>query len=131
MPTGRKSLTFKQTIVNGNNIQEVETVVTGDQLIEIEVTLDASTSPQEIETLFKKDNVVACSLHCTRATTLKTNDSGTPDDTIALVANTMRPYYDGNGTNPFATADVETLYAVQAANTATAVLTVRILLDTP
>ncbi len=131
MATGRKSLTFKQTVVDGNNIQSVETVVTGDQLIEIEVTLAASTSPQEIKSMFPKDNVVACSLHCTRATTLKTNSSSAPDDTIALAAGVLVPFYTGNGDNPFDSADVTTLFAVQAANTATAILTLKILTQTP
>jgi len=80
------------------------------------VTIPASTNNYELVIAFPYATISSVYILSDKALTVKTNSSGSPDDTIAIAAAKPLAYY-GSGTNPF-TANVTKLYITNAGGTA-------------
>jgi hypothetical protein len=102
-------------------------VAPGDA-IERDVNVPASTTNKEVPLAFDLTGMLGLVIWADGDLTVKTNDSGSPDDTLAFKAG--RPLVwlkDTPAANPF-TADVTTLFLTNASSTTAVVLYVRILL---
>lgn len=111
-------------------LQSVEKEYTGDGKISLRPTIPASSTNFSVTPFaFAIANVKSIWLKCNKAATLKTNDSGTPQDTIALAAGVPKVWNADmtSGENPFS-ADITALF-VTMADTAAAELELDIILD--
>lgn len=106
------AITLKfRTIVTRDTIQVFDytnSIATGDGAILEQVAIPASTT-QEVDLTFAFAKLQAFYLTSDKAVTLKTNSSGSPDETIALVANVPQ-FYPG-GANLFG-HDVTKIFVV-------------------
>ena len=97
-----------------------------DALLELDVVVPANSTNLAVGAAFPYANVKAFSVSGTAAATVKTNDSGTPVDTISLTSTVLAKQYTHDGkagnlaANPFS-ADVTDLFI-----TSTAAQTVKI-----
>lgn len=104
---------------------------TGSLLAEIPgYVIAADTDPHHYTSLqFLAASVVALVAKCDRALTVKSNSSGSPGDTLTLEAGTAFVFGPGIGENPFADADVTSLYFTQEDGSLPATLTMFLLLS--
>lgn len=128
MAVGNLSLTMENGLTLDGAQFPIPTTISYMTSIRIGATIANNTSAQEVLAAFKYAKIVAYLLWMDRAGSIKTNDSGTPDETIALAASTAKVYRTGVGTSEFGT-DVTTLYATQTASGATASLKAWIFLE--
>lgn len=97
---------------SGDTGVAVETTAEGDLNVTPEIPIGANTL---VNVGIPYANLKAIFLLATVAMTLKTNDSGDPDDTIELAANVPLAWITGGtGSNPF-TVDVAAIYVTAAA----------------
>lgn len=106
---------------------------TADAQIETSPTIPVSSTAYEVDIAFPYATLKTLFLYSkTQALTVKTNSSGSPDDTIALAAGVPVVYtYDGRvgtSTNPLA-HNVTKLYVVNASTTIAPDLQIHALYD--
>ena len=98
-------------------------IVTGDSEEEFNVTAPLSGNVS-VPLTIAYATMVAFYVVSTKDVTMTVNDDGTPDLTVALVANVPYWWYDGLGTNPI-TADLTGASALKFTNAGAADATVR------
>ena len=94
---------------------DVTVTTTGQNSVEINDSVPASTTNKQYTFAFTKTKLQSIVMYCTGVNlTLKTNSSGTPQDTITLTAGTPFVWLINSGiTDPFA-GDVTALFVTNA-----------------
>jgi hypothetical protein len=107
--------TWGTTFKNGSDAITIpQEIVTTDGGSVFDGSLDVDATNVEIDIAFAYANLKSVCIIASRPTTLKTNSSSMPDDTITLAANQVLKWTVNSGTaNPF-TADVTKVYATKA-----------------
>jgi hypothetical protein len=91
-----------------------------DALAEYDIVVPANSTNLAVGAAFPYANLKALCISGTAAATIKTNDSGSPDDTISLTSTILAKVFTHDGkagnvtTNPL-TADVTALYITSTA----------------
>jgi hypothetical protein len=99
----------------------------GDGETNFNETIAASASNAEYDWTLQKDDAVTLAIFASGAMTLKSNSSGSPDDTITLAAGQLLVWTSDSGmTNPFSNGDVTKIYVT---STAGGLLKIRSLLN--
>lgn len=103
----------------GRTVASESAVKTGDTEIEFETSVPG-TGNDTVTFEVDVSEVVAFYIVSDKALTMTENDDGSPDLTVALVANVPYWWYTGKGTNPF-TVDVASLKFTNAGSVAAVV----------
>jgi len=110
------SVTLTIQAVDGGNSLSDSTTLGGsadDALEKLEVTV-ADTTDTEITISIDFSALIFFMAVADQAMTLESNDTSTPDNTVTLAANVPVVWYTGcDHLNPFADADVTSLFAYQ------------------
>jgi hypothetical protein len=106
------TVTVAQSIRDGSTTHSTSTEHTCESVIKIEETIADSTSDQEIGFAVDVSAMQACSIYSDQALTIKTNDSSSPQETIALSAGEHIVFQSG-GSAPFSD-DVTALFVSNA-----------------
>lgn len=89
--------------VNGSPVIAATSPQTGDEEVDLDVAVPASVTNQEYDIGWTETALKSVLLYSDSAVTIKTNSSGTPQDTIALAAGQAIAWQFGDpGTAPFA-----------------------------
>jgi hypothetical protein len=100
---------------------------TGDDESNFNETIAASSTNVDYDWTLEKDDLVSLAIFASAAMTLKTNSSGSPDDTITLAAGQLLVWTSDSGmANPFDAAAVTKIYVT---STAGGLLKIRALLN--
>lgn len=93
-------------------------------------TIAVSTTNDEVDLVFTNASIVSLCIFSDAAVTIKTNSTGSPDNTITMTAN-KQIIWNANeaGTNPFVAADVTKLYFTNASSSVVANVKIRLLLS--
>ena len=106
---GLVSIDFKTVVSRGSTVFASKTVTMESELL-IELNIDPLSTGSSATKLasFLGDNLISMMFVSDQDITITVNDDGTPDLTIALLADT--PYvYSGYGTNPLAGVTVSSI----------------------
>src|SRR5690242_1094873 len=104
--------------------------VSNDTQINFDGSIAGGSTNAQLNLAFTKANMKSLCLWCDRALTIKTNSTGSPQDTISLTANQAIVWshaHDGDSACPFSD-DVTTIYVTLAAGAA-ATFKLRSILD--
>jgi hypothetical protein len=115
-----------QLIVDGFPVSGGASSAQGGARLRITETIAPSTTNLAVVASIDETNLRGLWLHSDQALTLKTNSSGSPDDTIALAAN-QPVFWTGAGAKPIS-ANVSTIYVTNAGSAA-ATLTIEAITD--
>jgi hypothetical protein len=118
--------TYNDGISNIGGLEQI----TSDATINFDGSL-AINGTRQVDLAFTQANLKSLMLYCDRAVTVKTNDSGTPQDTIALLAGQALVWslaHDAIGNCPFSD-DVTALYVVVPSGGSAAAFKLRALVD--
>ncbi len=125
---------FKHTLgvtyrTDAGTLASITDTVTSNQDIAQDITVAATTTNYEADIAIDESTIVSVALYSDKAVTIKTNSTGSPDDTITLAAGQMKKWKTGDvdGAKVF-TADVTKLYVTNAGGT-TATVKLRVLCD--
>lgn len=95
----------------GSEYVHGERSVSVDSAESFAIPVEGSKTNDKYEIQWDKDTVKTLTIHADGgACTIKTNSTGSPDDTVALAAGEIRIFGPSTGTNPFPTANVTALY---------------------
>lgn len=109
------TITYARSMTYGSVSITSTSEITADGLKNYIGTLAASTSNQEVQLTIDVSECKAFFAHCTAAATLKTNSSGSPQETFTLAAGVAYQWDNSSGAaNPFA-GDVTTFYVTCSA----------------
>lgn len=110
--------TFTRILNDGGGTLSNTITISADAASVLSGATGASTSPFEIDVAFAHANLKGFFVKCDRNMTIKSNSSGSPDSTIAIVGGQGLEWaYVDPWTNPFNAADVTKLFLVNAAAT--------------
>ena len=103
---------------------------TGDSQLTIQQDVPASTTDQEILAAIDISLAKMVMIMSSQDVTIKTNNSATPADTLAMTANVPRVWRSGDYNAIFLTADVTKFYITNA-TASTATVQILALIDLP
>lgn len=93
---------------------EATRVMSGDSQLNIVQVVAASTTNQEILAAIDISLAKLVAIKSTQPITIRTNNSGSPDNTLTLAANVPMIWRDGDYNNLFLTADVAKFFITNA-----------------
>ena len=107
---------------NGNPVTPAAQLLTGSEELNLDFTLSANTTNQQISLAFTKTLLQSIFIYsATQNITLKTNSSSAPQETLTITAGIPAVWSVNDGfVNPFA-GNVTTAYVTNATATDTAV----------
>ncbi len=108
--TDKISVTFAGGDLNSN--QQVTKTASGRATVSENVPQSATT---QLSIAFPIATIVSVLIRSDQDVTLKTNSSGAPVNTIAVTGGVPQVWWTGQGTCPFTTTDVSTIYVVAGA----------------
>lgn len=127
MPSHSYTIVWSQ----GSQSFQVEKVYTADGEKNTEITVPNGTTNQQINIALEVDptnKVVSVLINASVAMTLKTNSSGTPQETFSLTANSPILYRNDDGRANIFAGDVTSFFVTNASG-AEGILTIKILED--
>lgn len=109
---------IRSSKVDGSNTIQSTEDVSADNMLEADVTVPASTTNQAISTLPITDRTKLQSLYIlsSQAVTIKTNSTGSPDDTFTMTAGAAKEWTSAgsfSASNPLS-ANVTTWYVTNS-----------------
>ena len=108
---------LSQSLVISGSTRSLTNEYSASKLIRIEDAVVEATVDQLVQVAFTIATMVSCYIYSTQNMTLKTNSSGTPQETINLKANVPLIWNtDSYGSNPFS-GDITAMYVSNSSGT--------------
>lgn len=126
MPAFTHARSISYTLNGGVVATQINTQ-SGDEETDIDTSIAPSTTNQSFNLAVTIANAKSILLYADQALTLKTNSSGSPQDTINLAAGQMIPWQTGDTAAAPFSGNVTALFVTNASATLAANLKVRVL----